>query len=69
MNRRMNFIMQVARMSDEIGWLEHELELAIIARADLSGQPARLRELSARINSLAVTAERITAKAKQKEAV
>lgn len=63
MSRRMRFIMQVARMDDEAGWLEHELDLAVIAGADLADQPERLRKLADRINTLA---DNITAPAKLK---
>lgn len=69
MNRRMSFIMQLARTADEVGWLEHELQMADAANADMSGQSARLRELSARIASLAMTTDRMIAKAKQRERV
>ena len=50
-------------MDDEAGWLEHELDLAVIAGADLADQPERLRKLADRINTLA---DNITAPAKLK---
>lgn len=53
MNRRMSFIMQTARLADEIGWLEHEAELARIAGAPVADQTDRLRELARRINAAA----------------
>lgn len=53
MNRRMSFIMQTARLADEIGWLEHEAELARIAGAPVADQADRLRELARRINAAA----------------
>lgn len=53
MNRRMSFIMQLARAADEIGWLEHELQLAEISGADLQDQWGRLRSLANSINEIA----------------
>lgn len=53
MNRRMSFIMQTARLADEIGWLEHEAELSRIAHTDAGDQAETLRLFAKRINALA----------------
>lgn len=53
MNRRMSFIMQTARLADEIGWLEHDAELARITGTPIADQAERLRELARRINAAA----------------
>lgn len=53
MSRRMSFIIQVARLADEVGWLEHELELSAICGADLTDQPERIRNIADRINTIA----------------
>ena len=53
MSRRMSFIMQVASVADEIGWLEHELLLAEVSGADVKDQWARLRGLANSINEIA----------------
>lgn len=64
MSRRMSFIMQLARTADEVGWLEHEVELSGICGTSLADQPERLRQLAARINMIA---DRIQVCAETKE--
>jgi hypothetical protein len=52
-HRRLPFILQEDAVRTEVGWLEHQAQMAIAADCDLADQVERLTALAQRIQSVA----------------